>query len=479
MIKGIRSIYLRNFLTIAVILLVSFMLLGGAFSALSYRYMMREKRETMIANAEEAVHIVSAYSSKWNFGGLEVRMALSAISNTSGFHVMLCSASGVVVSCSDTQMNCPHIGKVVSAGTLGEMVGTQEYIKLTNIDGIYETPRYAMAMQIVYSLTGELAGFIILSADPQSMSGLWRDFSGIFLSIAVSVFAVAFIISIVTSKKQAQPLQEMATAACRFAKGDFSARVGAPYRMDEIGELSDAFNVMADSLERSENQRRELISNVSHELKTPMTTITGFAEGILDGTIPQDRQEHYLRIISSETRRMSRMVRSMLEVSQIQEMESERFNKSAFDIVELICLTLGSLEKRITDRKLDVSATLPEEPVYVCGDKDSITQVIYNLLDNAAKFSPEGHIIRVELWKQGKKAYIAIENDSVTIAQEELPLIFDRFHKADRSRGMDREGVGLGLYIVKTILDAHGESIFVTSESGVTKFVFTLSLKDE
>ena len=204
-----------------------------------------------------------------------------------------------------------------------------------------------------------------------------------------------------------------------------------------------------------------------------MTTIAGFADGILDGTIPEDRQRDYLQIISSETRRLSRLVRSMLDLSRLQ--SDERLAQQQFDICEALLRVLVSLEPKVTAKKLEVDAVLPEDPVIVWGDADSITQVCYNLLDNAIKFSPEGGNLSLSVTAKGPKAAVSISNDGEGIAPEELPLIFDRFHKTDHSRSKDREGVGLGLYIAKTILNTHKEDITCTSENGVTTFRFTLT----
>lgn len=184
-------------------------------------------------------------------------------------------------------------------------------------------------------------------------------------------------------------------------------------------------------------------------------------------------------MISSESKRLARLVKSMLEMSQLQAMDASVLRQKSFDISEVLCLTLLSLETKINDKSLDVDLQLPEEAMTTRGDKDSITQVVYNLMDNAIKFADAGSVLHLSLWKQGNKAYVAVENTGPTIKEEELPLIFDRFHKSDKSRSMDREGVGLGLYIVKAILDNHNEDIYVTSSEGVTRFVFTLSLKQE
>jgi len=207
-----------------------------------------------------------------------------------------------------------------------------------------------------------------------------------------------------------------------------------------------------------------------------MTVIAGFAEGLLDGTIPRENEERYLKVILTETRRMSRLVKSMLEVSTLQSADSGSVLERIFDVSEVVRLALLSLDGKIEGKMLDVDARLPEEPIRTRGDRDAITQVVYNLIDNAIKFSMRGGTINLELWKQGSRAYVLVENVGETIADDELPHIFDRFHKADKSRSADRDGVGLGLYIVKTILDNHNEDIFVTSENGVTRFMFTLTI---
>ena len=291
------------------------------------------------------------------------------------------------------------------------------------------------------------------------------------------VLLIAVVASSITSAHQTRPLIEMAEAARRFGRGEFEVRVsGYKDRCDEIGELAEAFNSMAASLAKVESQRAEFIANVSHELKTPMTTISGFAEGILDGTISPEKERDALNVIVSETRRLSRLVRRMLDLSRLNALSETVTAQEQFDIVELMSRVLISLEGRITERGLDVDAQFPEGPVMVWGEPDSVTQVCYNLLDNAAKFAAQGTDITVSIVKKDGKALVSIRNLGATIPADELPLLFDRFHKADYSRSMDREGVGLGLYIVKTIIGNLKEKITVTSEDGVTQFTFTLTL---
>ena len=206
-----------------------------------------------------------------------------------------------------------------------------------------------------------------------------------------------------------------------------------------------------------------------------MTTIAGFADGILDGTIPPEREKEYLKTISSETRRLSRLVRRMSDLSRLQSGENVTAQEQ-FDVSEVMLRVLVSLESKVNARHLDVDTNLPDGPVMVWGDPDAITQVCYNLLDNSIKFSAEGTTMGLSITTRSGKAYVSVRNTGETIPPEELALLFDRFHKSDRSRSMDRDGVGLGLYIVKTILGSHKENITVTSENGVTEFTFTLTL---
>ena len=409
---------------------------------------------------------------------LNLSMSLAIISGVSGFDLLVTDADGVVGACSDREFI--YLGKIIPESALTSALKDSNSVSLSTLGQIYPERRQVAGTPLTISVQGEtyIPGYLFISSDLVSFRQDWRQFTSMFTLIAMSVMVLAFIISFVTTKKQAEPLNEMAGAAHRFARGDFSTRVRDTGRYDEIGQLTHAFNTMADSLESSEKLRRDFIANLSHELKTPMTVIDGFAEGILDGTIPYENAARYLSIISSETRRLSRLVGRMLDISKLQSSNLSAIPGSSFDISEVVRLSLLSFEGKIDSKRLDVDADLPEEPVITRGDEDSITQVVYNLIDNAIKFSALGGVIRIELWRQGDRAFVSIENNGETIPADDISHIFDRFHKADKSRSADREGVGLGLYIVKTILDNHNEDIFVTSSDGVTKFVFTLTIRD-
>lgn len=275
---------------------------------------------------------------------------------------------------------------------------------------------------------------------------------------------------------QAKPLYALADVARRFGQGELTARLtGYEKRKDEIGALAREFNAMASSLSQAETQRSVFINNVSHELKTPMTIISGFAEGLLDGTITPVKREKSLEIIVAETRRLSRLVQQMLELSKLDARE-ETASEERFDLIEVLAQVIISMESKILGRNLDIDVQIPEGELMVWGFPDGITQVCFNLLDNAAKFATSGSVITVSVRTKNHKAYVSVANEGEVLSKEELPLLFQRFHKKDASRSVDRDGLGLGLYIVKSILASLRESITVTSEHGRTEFTFTLSM---
>ncbi len=470
------SLFVKNLFMTVSLLLLCVVLVGGVSSVWTYRYISRTERDKVAAAAETAAHTVSALSGEYEAGSMEMQMNVSMLGKASGYRILVADSSGTVTSCSDG-LTCMHIGMPLP----GEMISA------VDVSGSFRGPsalspeeqgrRYVYALPLTDS-TGTGIGYLAVSADSSKLTETWRESAGRLVMVAIVVMIIAVPVSLFMTMRTTKPIREMTDTVDRFARGDYSARVDIPFD-DELGQLADSFNLMADTLERQEKQRSEFIANVSHELKTPMTTISGFADGILDGTIPREKADEYLTVISSETHRLSRLVRNMLDVSSLSAKDPEIIRSQSFDLTDVICQTLLSLEKRILERDLDVDADLPEEPIYALGDRDAITQVVYNLLDNAAKFADPGTVIRISLWKRNDRAYVSVADRGPTIPEEELPLIFDRFHKSDKSRSMDKTGVGLGLYLVKTILDNHHEDIAVTSVDGLTTFTFTLTVASQ
>ena len=473
-----KSIYLRNFAATATMVALCFLIVAVAFVGIGRSFVLEEYQGTMEKSADEIARVASAIGKDDGLTSWALSMNLSSISNSTGNQIFLTDTNGQIVSCSDRTALCEHIGRKVPAGVLTQIKSAGRYDQITNLDGLYPKERFIVAKPI-NGQGGATEGFVFVTNGIDSILGAWSTFLGVAALVVIGVFIAAMVMSLVYSKRMARPLDEIAAASRKFARGDFSVRVKQEEDpTDEMGALIDSFNKMADSLESAEARRSEFIANISHELRTPMTTIAGFADGILDGTIPKEDEEKYLRSIRDETRRLSRLVRDMLDVSQMRARAADPTRRQDFDLTELILQTLLSYESRATKKNLDVDPQLPDNHIMVYADKDAITQVIYNLLDNAVKFAAPDSCITLRLYREGKKAYVSIKDRGETILAEDLPFIFDRFHKSDRSRSLDKDGVGLGLYLVKTIINSHDEDIAVKSADGTTEFVFTLPLTE-
>lgn len=470
-----NSIYFKNFMATATIVLVSFLMIGVAFVFIGSDFVITDARENLAANAQEVSRVASAVSEEAELESWDIRMTISMLGQGTGSHIFLCDHQGYVVSCSDRELVCKHIGCKVPDGYLN-LVKADGYLnQLTSMDGLLDTTSYVIAEEIDQG-DGGVIGYVFVSKDASSVLGAYGAFVYLFFLVSLAVMSLAVVLSFALSKALTKNLDEMTVAARKYSHGDFSMRISTTDKADEMGALTDSFNAMADSLEKAEQTRQEFIANVSHELKTPMTTIAGFAEGLLDGTIPREEEDKYLAVIADETRRLSRLVREMLDMSKMQDKMGDPDSMKPFNLTEELVMTLLSFESRAEEKRLNVDLQLPDDALWVHGNQDSIHRVIYNLLDNAMKFAHPGGVLALAVWKQGNKAYVSVADEGEVIPEDDLPFIFDRFHKSDRSRSLDRDGVGLGLYLVKSILDAHDEDIVVTSKDGVTKFVFSLTL---
>ncbi len=474
-----KSIYLRNFTATALLVLTCFILVAFSFVGIGRLYLIREYKSDMVASAEEVSRTAAAVGQNDSMNSWLLSMIISAISRSTGNHIFITDANGLVMSCSDQTPMCKHYGTLLPEDIMAEIKSGQE-TEISTLGGMYTNPRYIVTHEITRETDGKLMGYVFVTNAPDNILSNWSTFVLIATVIAVLVLCMSLAVSLVYSKRMARPLDEIAAASRKFARGDFSVRVKQQEDpTDEMGALIDSFNKMADSLQNAENRRSEFIANVSHELRTPMTTIAGFADGILDGTIPKDQETKYLTSIRDETRRLSRLVRDMLDASQTRARAADPSKRTVFDLTELVLQTLLSFETRATQKNLDVDPQLPENHIMVIADKDAITRVIYNLLDNAVKFATPGSCLTLRLYRDAQKAYVSIKDIGETIPQDDLPFIFDRFHKSDRSRSLDKDGVGLGLYLVKSIINSHDEDIAVKSEDGATEFVFTLKLADK
>ena len=470
-----KSSFGRSFFAIATILLLSLVLLGTSFQMLINDYMTDNTIDGLQQDAQILADLAAAYSIDGSLNSREFILNLDIATQISSFDAVICNKEGEIVICSCYPSVCEHMGWRVDQNYLARVIQNSGDVATGVIKGLYTDSRYVVCLPIVSS--GTVGGIVMVSTPVIATTKILNRISNLFLTTSSFVVLIAIVVATFFTRRESKPLQDMAKAANAFGHGNLDARVRVDESTsEEMQELALAFNNMATSLQKSEYQRQEFVANVSHELKTPMTTISGYIDGILDGTIPEHRHSYYLQIVSDETKRLSRLVRSMLDISQLQNQDIPEEKKMHFDLEEVMGQVLITFEKKITDKKLEVDVDMPEHPVYTIANKDYITQVVYNLLDNAVKFCPEGRTLGLRIREGGGKIYVSISNEGETIPPEELPLVFDRFHKLDKSRSKNRDGWGLGLYIVKTIVCSHGEDISVSSKDGKTEFTFTMPL---
>ena len=345
-----------------------------------------------------------------------------------------------------------------------------EYYAINDLDGLYGERHYNAAVPVTLE-GGVVLGYVFASAPADALAQTLKSNLRIYLYSVLFALILSLAFVWLMTDRFVRPLRQMAAASRSFARGDFSARVKVKGK-DEVAQLGEALNNMAVSLSSVEMMRRSFIANVSHELKTPMTTIAGFIDGMLDGTIPQEKQAQYMKIVSDEVKRLSRLVRSMLDLSRIDSGEL-KMNTVRMDLTEIVGSVLVASEQRIEKKGLTITGMEECERLEVCGDYDLMNQVLYNLLDNAIKFTDEGGNIHIHLYRENERVYVSIRNSGEGIPPEEMPQIFERFYKSDRSRSLDKNGVGLGLYIVHTVVRLHGGEISVRSVQGeYTEFTF-------
>ena len=347
----------------------------------------------------------------------------------------------------------------ISEDFLNQYKTSDKYYVKTTFDNYFDSSVYLYVSSFI--LENNLY-FIITYSNASSIERVVSSLIKMLLMVSMWVMIAAIIASYFISERTVRPLRFISKAAKSFSSGDFGVRVPV-IGNDEIAELAITFNNMAFSLEKIDDSRRSFISNVAHDLRSPLTTIIGFIDGILDGTIPADRTDYYLKIVNSEVKRLSRLVNQLLDITRIESGE-RKFDFKPFDICELTKQILISFEQRINKKQLDVEFNCPEEKEIVLGDIDAINQVIYNIIDNAIKFSYDNGLLKFSIFEADKNIVLSIYNTGIGVKDDDIPYLFDRFYKADKSRGKDKTGVGLGMYIAKTIIDVHEGKIEVKSK---------------
>lgn len=481
MFKSSFSKYLTAFI---IIILVSFVMLSWIITSMIRTQILSDKRDKL----EMSTSIIADHFEEKNIDDIEKYIMIPEGSSSVAlmplvsfdydFNILISDASGKVLlstmkkSEGDTPSVLEDLGVVDISAFDSETIDGEEYlVRRGTLGGITDDNSLIYGKAITYE--GKTIGYVFALASLVKDDRLISTTIKTVINSSIWIMLAAVIATYFITERIIHPLKNMTRVTKKFGKGDFSERVEVCGN-DEVAELARAFNNMADSLDNLEKMRNSFLANVSHDLRTPMTTISGFIDGINSGAIPEEQRSHYLGVISSEVHRLSRLVSQLLDVSRL-DSGDKKFVFANFDIAEVARIILISFEQRIDEKKIEVEFNTECDQMPAYADKDAIHQVIYNLCENAIKFSNVGGklVITIASTPQ-KKLEVTVYDEGQTISEDDARHVFDRFYKTDKSRGLDKNGVGLGLYICKTIIEAHEEEIRVIPDEKGCAFSFTV-----
>ena len=484
-----KSVFTKYITAFMLIIIISFTILASIISSMVTSYSNENTQDLLNRTAKnvkryiEYEYSVSGYDSFDQYianNGSRVGYDITTLAMfTTDCIIMITDRQGNLAVSNGNVANLSEITEMDAIPqTVLDALSDQPSMKWSDtLGGFFRESHQTYALRIAAG-ENEFAGAVFVCASIESLNELISIMAKTIIMASLWVVLEVLIAVYFISEKIIGPLKDMSRAAKSFAAGHFDVRVPV-IGHDEVSELAVAFNNMATSLANLEDMRRTFLGNVSHDLRTPMHNIAGFIDEILDGTIPPEKYDYYLNVIATEVRRLSRLVSSLLDISRIQAGD-RKFTMAPFDICEMARQILISFEQKIDEKHLDVSFMCDEDKMYVMADRDAIYQIFYNICDNGVKFSRDGGKYRISLRNKDKKVVVSVFNEGIGISEEDIPFVFDRFYKSDRSRGLDKTGTGLGLFIAKTIIDAHGEEISVKSAYGENcEFIFTLQRTHE
>lgn len=472
------SLFWRAFAAFMMLTLCTVALCTAVMAA----YMQAERQETYENEVRQQAHEVAEYMAHLNAISFVrdnttmqyvIRSKINKINDDYGAEIWIVSYSSGIVQYLDGEWNTSE--EIASDAVLEQLALIQSGREI-RVQGLF--PKLGEEIVTIgvpwrYS-DGYVVGAVLLHISVESLEVSYVDLLVKLLPISALILVLGIALSYFLARSQSRPVKKISRAVDKFARGDLSSRVELKCG-GELQALGDSINSMAQALSELETSRRSFVANVSHELRSPLTSMRGYVQGMLDGTIPQEEHSRYMAVVMDETRRLTTLVNDLLNLSRI---ENGKFPmaKRPYDICEQLRRILISFEKRIDDKGVDVEFDVPEQQLHVLADADRINQVLMNLIDNAIKFMPgAGGVLKLSVAREGAQAHVRVADNGAGISPEDLPHVFDRFYKADKAHtsGM---GTGLGLAIVKSILDQHGARITVRSGNGETAFDFWLDI---
>ena len=464
MFRSIRTKFLFIYLLVVLLIFLIFNLAG---SRMIQKELVTAREEVMYSEAEliEASYMENYFRDQMSSAYL--RAQLRTIDTYLDLRIWIVGANRKLII--DTRSVIPEANGVEVEGLTETLLSNRftEHVVIPD----YITQESLCAVLPV-SLNYRVQGYIVIFSSYQSVENTVNQYMDVINLASLFLYAILFVVFLILDLEMEIPLHRLNRRAGEYATGHFTEEKPM-HTGDEFEDLSESVTMLGRRLQSTEEYQNRFISNVSHDFRSPLTSIKGYAQAMLDGTIPPEMQEKYLNIILFETDRLTKLTENLLEMNRMNGEKTLQW--SNFDVNRVILQTAETFEGVCEKKRISFRMIFEEEQMYVEADLGKIQQVIYNLIDNAIKFSNNNSEIVIRTEEARGKVLVSVKDSGIGIPQESLSKIWDRFYKTDLSRGKDRKGTGLGLSIVKEIVNAHGENISVTSTEGAgTEFVFSL-----
>lgn len=465
-----KTLYLKFVLAYFIFGMFSMIIVTTFVPSITKEHLIREKAESLYS---EATLIANTYASGLYTSETDletVKTQLDSLAVYLNSEIRIINPSGRLVLDTDSPIN---VEEVVMIENFDPTVTSGSYYIVDNFFGSFDSEMLSVLAPITSNYM--VKGYVVIHCDMADIQESCNSLLNISYITLVILFLLSLIILIFFTEMVYIPLRKITHATEQYAAGNMHYEFQVESE-DEIGYLAACLNYMASQIAGAEDDQKKFVANVSHDFRSPLTSIRGYLEAMIDGTIPPEMHEKYLGIVLNETERLTKLTNSLLTLNNLNT-KGMLLDRTDFDINKVIRNTAASFEGTCLKKSIAIELILTGEELYVNADMGKIQQVLYNLIDNAIKFSHHDSVIKIETSLKKNKLFVSVKDTGIGIPKEDLKLIWDRFYKSDLSRGKDKKGTGLGLSIVKEIISCHGEHINVISTEGVgSEFIFSLAL---
>ena len=467
-----KTLYLKFILAYVLFGLFGFFIVATFISRLTFAFFLQHDARNLYRCASEIseTQAVSLYNSEVSLDSVQRQMEL--IGRYTETEIWILNPSGRMVV---NTAQAPDPEKEIVVEGFDPTVTQGSYYTTGRFFDSFSEDRLSVIAPIISNY--KTRGYVIIHEPLERIDITANRFLNITYVLLIVLFLLSMIILIFFTEVVYKPLRSIIRATEQYAAGNMNYELNIEGE-DEMGYLAASLGYMARTVASSEEDQKKFIANVSHDFRSPLTSIRGFLEAMLDGTIPPEMHEHYLKVVLNETERLTKLTNGLLTLNNLGT-RGMLLQIVQFDINKMIRSVAASFEQTCRNRNIRIRLILSGQTLFVEADMDKIQQVLYNLTDNAIKFSPENSEVEIETTEKGNKVIVSVKDNGIGIAREAQKQIWERFYKSDLSRGKDKKGTGLGLSIAREIIRAHGENITLVSTEGVgSKFSFTLKRLD-